>query len=441
MARLPQSILSATLGFAAAMTVAATAHAIDVKQVKSPGGIRAWLVEDHKTPIISISFTWRTGSVYDAKGKSGTARLMASLLTEGAGDMNARAFQRAMEGKSISISFSTGFDRFRGTLRTLSRNKVEAFRLLRLALTKPRFDADAIDRERTSQADDLVRQQRNPRYLASQAWFRSAYSGHPYSRLSRGTQKSIKSITRTDLLAFVKGQLARNNLYVGVVGDISPAELGRVLDQVFGGLPAKAKRPRVAKVPPKSGGAITVIRFPIPQSIVVFGHSGIGRRHKDFIAAYLLNQILGGGGMTSRLYLEVREKRGLAYSVYSYLQPLEHSAAYMGGVATRNRDVAKTIAVIRREWKRMAEKGVSEKELEAVKQYLTGSYPLRFSTSARIAGLLVSRQIQGFTPDYFNKRNDIIRAVTLKDVQRVARTLLKPSRLTFVVVGNPPGKL
>ena len=428
-------------GILVAGALASPALAIDVKQVKGPGGIRAWLVEDRKTPIISISFTWRAGSVYDPKGKSGTARLLASLLTEGAGDLKARQFQRLLESKSISISFSTGFDRFRGTLRTLSRNKKDAFRLLRLVLTKPRFDADAIERERTGQSDDLARQQRNPRFLATRAWFRAAYGGHPYGRLSRGTQKSIKAITRADMLAFVKHHLARNNLYIGVVGDISAKELAQVLDQVFGGLPAKAKQANVQRILPKSRGNVTVVRFPIPQSVVIFGHSGISRRHKDFIPAYLLNQILGGGGMTSRLYLEVREKRGLAYAVYSYLQPFDFSAAYMGGVATRNRDVGKTIAIIRAEWKRMAEKGVSNEELEAVKKYLTGSYPLRFSTSARIASLMVSRQIQGFTPDYFKKRNDLIRAVTLADLRRVARAILQPGKLTFVVVGNPQGKI
>jgi zinc protease len=425
----------------AAVATAAPAAAIDVKQVQSPGGIKAWLVQDRSTPIISISFAWRAGSVYDPKGKGGTARLVANLLTEGAGDMNARAFQRALEAKSITISFSASFDRFRGTFRTLTRNKAEAFRLLRLALTEPRFDAKAIERERTGLADDLARQQRNPRYLATRAWYRAAYGGHPYGRLSRGTADSIKAITRADLLTFVRHHLARNNLYIGVVGDISPAELARVLDQVFGGLPAKARLGPVPRVLPKANGGVTVVRFPIPQSVVIFGHSGIPRRHKDFITAYLLNQILGGGGMTSRLYLEVREKRGLAYAVYSYLQPFDFSAAYMGGVATRNRDVAKTIGIIRQEWKRMAEKGVTQEELEAVKKYLTGSYPLRFSTSQRIATLMVARQIQGFTPSYFNNRNNLIRAVTLKDIQRVARTLLQPDRLTFVVVGNPQGKI
>lgn len=425
----------------AAVATAAPAAAIDVKQVQSPGGIKAWLVQDRSTPIISISFAWRAGSVYDPKGRGGTARLVANLLTEGAGDMNARAFQRALEAKSITISFSASFDRFRGTFRTLTRNKAEAFRLLRLALTEPRFDAKAIERERTGLADDLARQQRNPRYLATRAWYRAAYGGHPYGRLSRGTADSIKAITRADLLTFVRHHLARNNLYIGVVGDISPAELARVLDQVFGGLPAKARLGPVPRVLPKANGGVTVVRFPIPQSVVIFGHSGIPRRHKDFITAYLLNQILGGGGMTSRLYLEVREKRGLAYAVYSYLQPFDFSAAYMGGVATRNRDVAKTIGIIRQEWKRMAEKGVTQEELEAVKKYLTGSYPLRFSTSQRIATLMVARQIQGFTPSYFNNRNNLIRAVTLKDIQRVARTLLQPDRLTFVVVGNPQGKI
>lgn len=437
----PLTALAVITAISATLLAAAPAQAIDIKQVKSPGGIKAWLVQDSTTPIISVSFTWRAGSVYDPKGKGGTARLVASLLTEGAGDMNSSTFQRAMETKSISISFSTGFDRFRGSLRTLSRNKAEAFRLLRLALTKARFDPAAVERERTGQADDLTRQQRNPRYLASVAWFRSAFGGHPYGRFSRGTQTSIKAITRADLAGFVRTQLARNNLYIGVVGDISPAELGKMLDQVFGSLPAKAKRGPVRRMLPKATGGVTVVRFPIPQSIVVFGHSGIPRRHKDFITAYLLNQILGGGGMTSRLYMEVREKRGLAYSVYSYLQPFDHSAAYMGGVATRNRDVAQTIAIIREEWKRMATKGVSAEELDAVKKFLTGSYPLRFSTSQRIANLMVSRQIQGFTPDYFTKRNDLIRAVTLKDIRRVARSLLQPDRLTFVVVGNPPGKL
>ena len=433
--------LIAAAAVAASIALAAPAAAIDVKQVRSPGGIKAWLVVDRTTPIISISFTWRAGSVYDRKGKGGTARLVASLLTEGAGDMNARTFQRALEAKSITISFTTGFDRFQGSFRTLTRNKAEAFRMLRLALTKPRFDADAIERERISQADDLARQERNPRYLATRAWYRAAYGAHPYGRLSRGTAASIKAIKRTDMLAFVRRHLARNNLFIGVVGDITPAELAKVLDQVFGGLPAKATPGRVQKVLPKVSGGVTVVRFPIPQSVVIFGHSGIQRRHKDFITAYLLNQILGGGGMNSRLYLEVREKRGLAYAVYSYLQPFDFSAAYMGGVATRNRDVAKTIAIIRNEWKRMAAKGVTQEELDAVKKFLTGSYPLRFSTSQRIASLMVARQIQGFTPDYFNKRNDLIRAVTLKDIRRVARTLLQPDRLTFVVVGNPQGKI
>lgn len=434
-------VIFAAAAVATSLALLSPARAIDIKQVRSPGGIKAWLVEDRTTPIISISFTWRAGSAYDPKGKGGTARLVSSLLTEGAGDLNARAFQRALEGKSITISFSASFDRFRGTMRTLSRNKAEAFRLLRLALTKPRFDADAIERERTAQADDITRQQRNPRYLATRAWFRNAFGGHPYGRLSRGTAASVKAITRADLLAFVKMHLARNNLFIGVVGDISPADLGKMLDQVFGSLPARAAPSPVAKVQPKTTGGVTVVRFPIPQSVVIFGHGGIPRRDKDFIPAYLLNQILGGGGMTSRLYLEVREKRGLAYAVYSYLQPFDFSATYMGGVATRNRDVGKTIAIIRQEWKRMAAKGVSEKELEAVKKYLTGSYPLRFSTSQRIASLLVSRQIQGFTPAYFKNRNDLIRAVTLKDIRRVARRLLQPGHLTFVVVGNPEGKI
>lgn len=432
--------LAASAAFLALAAAASPAAAIDVKVVTSQGGLKAWLVEDHNNPIITVRIVWRAGSAWDPAKKFGTAQMVSELLTEGAGDLDAKAFQRALEDRSITLDFSAGRERFGATLVTLTRHKGQAFRLLRLALTQPRFDKDALERQRTYMISNAVRRTKSPRWLAGRAWRKMVFPGHPYSNPAAGTPESIKAIAREDLLAWLKANITRGNIYIGVVGDIAPGELAEVLDRVFGDLPAKAEQKVIPPIKPNLKGGVTVVRFPISQSRILFGQPGIARLHKDFITAYVMNHILGSGSV-SRLYLEVREKRGLVYGIWSSLSPSDKSATYVGVAATRNQDAAKTISIIRDEWKRMAEKGVTAAELEAAKKYLTGSYARRFSSSRGIAGLLVARQIQNFKPTYFNTRNALIRAVTLEDVNRVAKELMKPGQLTFVIVGQPAGKL
>ena len=220
---------------------------------------------------------------------------------------------------------------------------------------------------------------------------------------------------------------------------MTPAQLSELLDKAFGGLPPKQKPRPVRPTAPKLQGGIVVERFDTPQSVAVFGQPGLPRRHPDYYAAYILNHIMGGGGFTSRLYREIREKRGLAYSVYSYLWPLRRSALLLGAVATQNARVAESVGIVRAEWARMAGEGPTAEELAAAKKYLTGSYPLRFSSSSRIADMLVGVQFEGLGRDYFARRNGHIARVSLADVRRVAKSLLKPDRLTFFVVGKPAG--
>jgi zinc protease len=417
----------------------APAHAVEVQRVVSPGGIEAWLVEDHSNPIISLDLAFRGGSIADPQGQEGLANMVASLIDEGAGDLDSQAFQGVLEDNSISLRFNTGTDNFNGALVTLTENRDLAFKMLRLALSEPRFDAEPVERIRAQILAGLARSAEDPDAIAYRTLRTLHFPAHPYGRESDGTMESVAGITPAQMRDFVARRFARDNLILGVVGDIAPAELSVLLDKTFDHLPARAEPVEVAEAKPQGEGSVVVIERDQPQSIVAFGHGGIKRDDPDYYAAYVVNHIMGGGGFSSRLYAEIREKRGLAYSVYAYLNPLEHSALVMGGVATQNSRVSTTLDLVRAEWRRMAEEGPSAEELDAAKTFLTGSYPLRFSSSGRIANMLTGMQIENLGIDYIDRRNSFIEAVTLEDARRVARRLYDADALSVVVVGRPEG--
>ena len=414
-------------------------HAVKVERVVSPGGIEAWLVRDHSVPITAIEFSFRGGAIADPKDKIGLARMVTTLLDEGAGDLDSQAFQSELERLSVRLSFDAGFETLRGSFKTLNRNRDKAVDLLRLALTAPRFDPEAVERMRQQIIAGLKQESTDPDVVAQRIWRRAVFGEHPYGSPVNGTIASVKRITAQDLRNFVADRFARSNLLVGVVGDIAPDVLGPMLDRIFGGLPAEAKAVSVPDAKLKLAGDTYVVPMQIPQSVVMFGQRGVKRKSPDYYAAYVLNYILGGGGFSSRLYQEVREKRGLAYSVYSYLSPRPRAPLILGGVATRNDQVAESIDVIRAQWKRMAESGPTAEELADAKTYLNGSFPLSLDSTSSIARLLVVMQFYDLGPDHIDRRPGYINAVTLDDVKRLARTLLDPSALTVVVVGQPVG--
>ena len=418
---------------------AAPAAAVEVQRVISPGGIEAWLVEDHSNPILSLELSFRGGGALDPADKVGLANMVSGLIDEGAGPLDSQAFQGQLENLSIRLRFNAGLDTFGGSLRTLTENRETAFEMLRLALTEPRFDAEPVERIRAQLLARLRSQENDPNMLASRAFRRLMFAEHPYARQVDGTETSVKAIETADLKRFVAERFARANLKVGVVGDITADELSALLDETFGALPAEPAPGVIAEIAAQAAGDLIVIEQDVPQSSVVLGHGGMKRDNPDYYTAYVVNYILGGGGFASRLYEEVRENRGLAYTVYSYLNALDHSGLVLGGVGTANARVAESIAVIREEWQRMAEQGPSAEELDAAKTYLTGSYPLRQTSSSRIAGMLVGIQLEELGIDYMDRRNGLIEAVTLEDAKRVAATLYQPEKLTVVVVGKPEG--
>ncbi|MGA9006291.1 MAG: pitrilysin family protein [Xanthobacteraceae bacterium] len=422
--------LIAPLAFAA---FAVPAGATTIERVVSPGGIVAWLVHEPAVPMIAVDFAFAGGAAQDPLGKGGAANFVASLLDEGAGDLDSKAFSDRLERKAIEMSFSAERDSVRGGLRTLTENRDEAFDLLRLALTAPRFDASDVDLNRAQLLSILRRQTTSPGDIASQRWWQTAFEGHPYGRPVNGTQESLQGITADDLKTYARKVLARQNLKVAVVGDIDAETLKPILDRVFGALPEKPDLVAVASVTPQGIGRRIDINLDVPQTVVDFGGPGIARKDPDFMAAYLINHILGGGSSDSRLYQEVREKRGLVYSIANSLIWLEHSAVLIGGTATRADRANETVDLVQKEIHRFAEDGPTAAELTEAKNNLNSSFALNLDTSSKIASLLVQLQLDGLNTDYFTKRPDMINAVTLDDARRVAKRLLDNGLLVTVV--------
>ncbi len=409
-----------------------------ITEVVSPGGITAWLVEESAIPIVTMNIEFDGGARFDEPGKEGAINLTAALIEEGAGDMDNLQFAAALEELSSSIGFGAGRDGFTVSVSSLAENIAPTLDILRVALTEPTFEADAVERVRQQVLSGLRSSANDPQSVAGKRWFAEVFGDASYATPVSGTTETVEALTRDDLVAAFDKMVGRSQMKIGVVGDINAETLATLMDDTFGSLP-EGTAVEIEPVEIREQGGLVVVEMDVPQSAVVLGHKGIMRNDEDFIPAYVMNYVLGGGGLTSRLTDEVREKNGLAYSVYSYLHPLDRAGLYMGGVATANERVAKSLELIRQEWARMAEGGLTEAELESAKKYLTGAYALRFDSNAKVARFLVGAQAANLPIDYIDTRNGLVEAVTVEDVQRVAQRLLKPDDLFVVVVGKPEG--
>jgi zinc protease len=415
---------------------AAPAAATTIERVTSPGGIEAWLVHEPAVPLVVVSFAFEGGATQDPDDKAGTANLMTSLLDEGAGPYDSKAFQERLDRKAVHLSFRAGRETIQGSLRTLSENKDEAFDDLRLALTEPRFDAQDVELNRTQILSGLRRQLKSPNDLAALRWWQTAYPGHPYGRAIGGTLESVPSINADDLRTSAHKLLARDHLKVAVVGDIDADGVKTMLDRVFGALPAHAELKPVPPAIAQGLGKRISVDLDVPQTVIDFGGPGIARNDPDFFAAYVVNHILGGGTFSSRLYQEVREKRGLVYSVSDTLLWFNRSAVFFGSTATRADRADETINLISNEIHRLAESGPTAEELAKAKAYLNSSFVLNLDTSDKVASLLVQLQLDRQPLDYMDYRKQMIDAVTLADAKRVAKRLLDGG-LLFTEVGRP----
>jgi len=425
-------IASLTISFATP-SLAAT----KIQHLISPGGIEAWFVQDATVPLIAMEYAFGGGAAQDPADKPGVANMVASLIDEGSGDLDSKTFHERLDRRAIELSFSATRDYFRGSLRMLKDNKDEAFDLLHMALTSPHFDATDVERIRSQIVSGLRRDTTNPNALAGRKFLEIAYGDHPYGRQASGTLESIPTITVADMKDYVRRVIAKDTLKIAVVGDVDPATLGKLLDQTFGGLPAKASLtpvPDIVAAKPPQGAFVPL---DVPQTVISFGGPGIMRHDPNFMAAYVVNHIIGGGGLSSRLYHEVREKRGLAYSVYQTLLWMDHSALFIGNTGTRADRAGETLDAVEKEIRRMAEEGPTQQELDEAKSYLKGSQMLQLDTSSKLASGLLQYQLDRLPIDYLEKRNAIVDAVTLADAKAVAKRLWGQGLLT-VIVGRAP---
>nr|WP_319248632.1 pitrilysin family protein [uncultured Celeribacter sp.] len=411
--------------------------AVDVQDITTPGGIKAWLVEEHSIPFTALEIRFRGGSSLDRPGKRGETELMMALLEEGSGDLDSQGFAEARDDLAASFSFNAGKDTVSISARFLTENRDQAMALLRQALMDPRFDQDAVDRVRGQVLSILRDQENDPSDIAGRQFYSDTFGDHPYGTNDNGTVDSVNALTREDMFTAKERVMTRDRIYVGAVGDISPEELSALLDDLLGELPAEG--PALPdRIEPDLPGDMTVVPYDTPQSVVLFGQKGISRDDPDFIPAYIANEVLSGS-RDSRLMTEVREKRGLTYGIGTYLVSMDHSELIMGQFSSGNGAVAEAIDVVKQEWAKFVSDGITEDELDMTKTYLTGAYPLRFDGNGTIAKIMVGMQMDGLSPDYIAKRNDLVNAVTLDEVNRVISELYDPEHLTFVVVGTPEG--
>lgn len=422
----------------ALIVLALPAHALDIREVTSPGGIKAWLVEAHDIPFTALEIRFRGGASLDAAGKRGEINLMAATLEEGSADYDSQGFAAAQEMLAAKFGFDVDDDTLSVSARILTDNRDKAVDLLRGALIDPHFDQASVDRVRGQVLSIIASEEKDPGAIAGATFRKLAWPDHPYGTSLNGTAESVKALTREDMFDAKARVMTRDRMVVSVVGDITPEDLGPLLDRLLGNLPATGA-PMPPDIAPQLSGGVTVVPFESPQSVVIFGQKGIPMDDPDFFPAYILNQILGAGGFSSRLMEEVREKRGLTYGIYTYLVPKDLSATWQGSFASANDKVAEAVKITQEQWAKAATGAVTDQELSDAKTYLTGAYPLRFDGNANIADILAGMQLSGMPPDYINTRNEKVNAVTKDDIVRVAKRLMDPAGLRFVVVGKPVG--
>ncbi|TMK30979.1 MAG: insulinase family protein, partial [Alphaproteobacteria bacterium] len=408
MTRLTRALVFVGATLLSASAWVADAQAMQIQPVTGASGVEAWLVEDHSVPVVTIRFAFAGGAALDPVGKGGAASMVASLLDEGAGPYDSLAFRRRIDDLAGQLRFSAAQDEFDGSLRSLKQNLSDSADLLRLALAEPRFAPEDIERIRGETLAGLARQAKNPRSLSGRLWMHDAFEKHPYGSSIDGSEESVGAITRDDLAAFAGARFHRSGLLVGIVGDIDKTEAAALIDRIFGDLPKGADETEIAETKPLDDGALVVSRAAVPQSVVTFGQAGPKRDDPAWYAAYVLNEILGGGGFRGRLMKEIREKRGLAYGVSTQLVPYRHAGLIVGNVATENGRVAESIALVREEWRHMREEGPTAVELDNAKTYLTGSFPLGLDSTQHIAGVLVQMQQDKLGIDYLDRRASLI---------------------------------
>jgi zinc protease len=431
-----KSVLNLLCSFLIMLCAAAQARAFEVQEVVSAKGIKAWLVESHNVPIISIMFSMPGGRNFETPGKEGAHALMADMLPEGAGPLSSDAFKAAKVRMTSRIAFFTGGDFTSGYLTSLSKNRDASVELLKQALENPQFEEASFARLRDQALQDASQGKVDQSTIADDSWFATAFPGHLYGRNGKGTANSLASLTTDDLRVLWKVTANRRDLQVAVVGDITPAELALLLDRTFGGLPDHPSRITTQKVEMAKGPIEKHINYDGPQTVIYFGNPALPGEGSEGLSSNVLAELLGGSASFARLNQALREKSGLTYGVSFIDYDWRYASVQLGTFSTATATAERALKLLKDELAKFAQSGPTAEELRKIKSYMNGAYVLRFSDNDSIAGELLFVMQRGNGVDYFKDRANKVNAITIEDVKAAAMKLLKPENQIVVVVGK-----
>ncbi len=419
------------------LTVTLRAYALDVKRSVLSNGMTLMTVERHSIPVVMVSVGISAGNLHEHKDKAGLANLVASLLDEGTTSRTSQQISEEIEFVGGSVGASGGSDYIRISLSVLKKDLDLGFDLLSDIMLRPVFPEDELKKTVERVKAGLKSQEESPGFLASREYKKAIFGEHPYGRLITGTEETLDRITRADLVDFHSQYYYPNNAVMAVVGDVTPGEVQKLIDRYFAQWkPGQISLPSLAQPSLQKERKIITIDRNLTQANILLGHLGVSRGDPDYYSLSVMNYILGGGGFASRLMQNIREEKGLVYDIHSYFDPDKYSGSFRVGLQTKNESANIAIKEVLEEIKKIRELPVSDGELSDAQSFLTGSFPMRFETGARIAGFLVAVEYYGLGLDYIDNYPGYINSVTKEEVMRVAQKYLHPDNYTLVVVAN-----
>jgi zinc protease len=430
-----KSIAAALLLWLSAVPVASAMPVI--QHWVTDNGARVYFVPAPELPMVNINVTFAAGGVRDA-GHAGLAHMTSTLLDMGAAGLSADEIARRVESLGAELGTGSARDMAWITLRSLSdeAHLQPALQLLADVINKPDFNNKDFERERERTQVAIRRSEQSPATVASYTFFQSVYGDHPYAPRPSGTVESIGALQLDQIRAFYQQYYVAHNVVFSIVGDLDREAAEQLAEQVIGRLPAGKRAPAVVSVPALKKAEEQRIFHPSTQTHVNMGAPGMQRGDPDYFTLYVGNHVLGGGGLVSRLFEEVREKRGLSYSVNSYFSPMEQDGPYLFSLQTRNDQVDEALAVMRKTLQDFVDKGPTEKELTAAKKNITGGFPLRIASNSSILDYLNVIGFYDLPLDYLDTFNDKVMAVTRQQIVDAYQRRVSPDTMETIIVGG-----
>jgi zinc protease len=411
--------------------------ALEVKRSVLDNGLTLLIVERHNLPIVKVSLGINAGSLHEPEEKAGLASLAAGLLTEGTANRSAQEISEEIEFVGGSVGAGGGDDYVKASLSILKKDIDLGFDLLSDILLNPVFPEDEIEKKKERIKGGLKSREDDPGFVASRDFKKAVFGSHPYGRLVSGTEETLDRIKRDDLVEFHANYYVPNNAIMAVVGDVTAAEVEKLIKRYFSQWHAKKIPPLSLPAVREAEGRKTItVDKDLSQANIILGHIGVRRDDPDYYSVSVMNYILGGGGFASRLMKNIRDDKGLAYSIQSSFMPNRYGGRFQVVLQTKNESANIAIEEVLKEINKIRTTSVSESELADAQSFLTGSFPMRIENSSRIAGFLVAVEVFGLGTDYIDDYPSYINGVTREDVLRVAEKYLDPENYILVVVAD-----